>query len=223
MVDAAMISDRIYRGYGKAAKRLGVETAVYRPSGVASPISEATAIALVKMAVTLDASFAYGRPELYGGAVHYGLLDCTGLAVGDYLVRPDSRQGSHDGATWFIAALGLHTQPVLVECNSIVNIARPSAPVASSGYYGGGVIADATSLATAWPASVMAMGRFAGDVHLPGDQPLSRMRVLLPEFGVQILPNDLITTNDPIPRRFNVSNIELTDMGWRLLAQEAFT
>jgi len=218
-MDAATLHARIDAGMGKAARRLGITATAYRPAGATNPIVSGNIVGTLPMAVSADAKYSYGRANLYGQAIWYGLLDTSTLRVGDYLVRPDRRTGTEDGGTWFVAALQLHLPPVLVSCNAVMTLTRPGGQSAAAGYYGGVAVSGETALLTAWPGSILLRGQSKmSEVGLPGDTALSLHDVLLPFGGVELRPNDVITTAETPARRYTVSAVERTDLGWRLTA-----
>lgn len=218
-MDAATLHARIDAGMGKAARRLGITATAYRPSGASNPIAGGNIVGTLPMAVSADPGYRYAKPDGYGGAVWFGLLDTSTLRVGDYLIRPDRRTGTNDGGTWFVAALQLHLPPILVACNQVMTVTRPGGQSASAGYYGGPTVAGETAVMTAWPGSILLRGQSKmSEVGLPGDAPLSIHDVLLPYGGVEIRPNDVITTAETPARRYTLSGVERTDLGWRCTA-----
>lgn len=223
MATAATIQAKIDRGYGLAARRLGIDTDAYRPAGAGNPLVIGNKFGTLKMAITNDPAYGYTKPGGYGSALEYGLIDGSTLRVGDYLTRADRRTGAGDGGTWFVASLGLHLQIVLIKCEAVVTVTRPGGQAPSDAYYGGPTVAGETAVLTGWPASVLMRGSASrGEVALPGDTPMTWHAVLLPYGGIAIRQDDVITTADTPPRRFTVSGVELTGMGWRLTAMTAF-
>lgn len=214
-MDAIKIQQKIYAGYGKAAKRIGPSYDLYRPSSAANPL------ALVNKIATLPASFnaedmTYSRPNKYGKPTWFCLVDGNQTKVGDYLVNADK--------TYFIAAMQ-QTLPILaVECNRTINVFRPQQQTANGlNPYGGTIDSNQTELMTAWPASILQGSK--GDKEgaaLPGDVRLPWWVILLPAAsGTMLLTADIVT--DDINRRYIISSAELTDLGWRMTAMQAQT
>lgn len=214
-MNEALLQQKVYRGYALAAQRIGPNFGLYRPASAINPLASGNLI------TTLPASFnaedmTYGKPNKYGKATWYCLVDGTQTQVGDYLVNSTQ--------TFFIAAM----QPILpilaVECNRVLNIFRPQQQTApGDNPYGGTTDANMTELLTAWPASVLqgSKGEKDGAV-LPGDVRLPWWAILLPAFpGVTLRSADIIT--DDISRRYIISSAELTDLGWRCTAMQAQT
>jgi hypothetical protein len=116
--------------------------------------------------------------------------------------------------------------PILVvECNRTVNITRPQVQTAYGAVsdYEGTTAANETPLMSGWPASVLQGTKGEkGGVALPGDVRDAWCAVLLPEApGVILRAGDLIA--DELGRRYIVSSAELTDLGWRITAQQGQT
>ena len=94
------IQDRIARGMGIAAKRLGGKCDLYRPTGPGQPIVPDNRV------LQLPASFnaqnpSYAKPNGYGRAVWFGVFDSAYTRPGDYLAG--------DEGVFFVAA----QQPLL--------------------------------------------------------------------------------------------------------------
>lgn len=213
-MDAATLQNRVYKGYGKAAKYIGPAYNLFRPISAINPFSNGPL-------ATLNASFnaedmTYGRPNKYGKPTWFCLVDGTQTMVGDYL--------SADAGTFFIAA----QQPILpilaVECNRTINVLRPQQQTGVGAVgYGGDTDANETPLMTGWPASVLQGTKGEkGEVNLPGDVRNPWWQMLFPAFpGVNLRTADIIT--DDMNRRYVISSAELTDLGYRCTAQQAQT
>src|SRR6185437_5929854 len=158
-MDAALLQQKIYGGYAKAAVRIGPTYSLYRPpAGVATnPIVSGNLI------TTLPASFnaedmKYQKPNKYGKATWYCIADGTQMQVGDYLVG--------QSGTFFIAGMQ-ETLPILaVECNRQVRIGRmPAESGAGLKPYSGKVQSEEVdalgttgpegSFESGWPASIL--------------------------------------------------------------------
>jgi hypothetical protein len=213
MTDGTSVQAKIWHGYAKAAQKIGLTFAHYRPQMASDPIS------VPNMLPALPASFSpdgtYKKPSGYAKPVWQCVADGSQIAVGDYLVG---------GSTYFIAAV----QPLLpilaVECNRTLTLSRPaSADFVGSGGYSGNTKATEVTLMDAWPASVLQGTKGEkNDVSLPGDTRNPWWVVLMPQFsGTVIESGDFLT--DDLNRRYVVSSAELTDLGWRLTAQQAET
>ncbi|MDE1139969.1 hypothetical protein [Paraburkholderia tropica] len=213
-MDSAKLQQKVYSGYAKAAKRIGPPYDQYRPANPLDPFQGGPL-------QTLYASFnaedmTYGRPNKYGKATWYCLVDGSQTQVGDYLINGDK--------TYFIAAQQTILPILAVECNRTINIFRPQQQTAAGlNPYGGTIDSNQTELMSGWPASVLqgTKGDKEGAV-LPGDVRLPWWAILLPAYpGVTLLTADIIT--DDINRRYIISSAELTDLGWRCTCMQAQT
>jgi hypothetical protein len=208
MTNQASIQSKIWRGYAKAAQKLGSAYQFYRPNGSypGAPLFTRT--------VSLNAEdMKYGKPNKYGKPTWYMVADGNGLQPGDYFV---GQQG-----TFFIAAM----QPLLpilaVECNRTVSISRVQAPtsVGTQGY-GGMTAENEVAFAAGVPCSILQGTKGEKtEVNLPADTRLPWWVILLPASVGEVNYGDLII--DDLGRRYVVSSAELTDLGYRLTATMA--
>ncbi|MBN9560257.1 MAG: hypothetical protein J0H14_05940 [Alphaproteobacteria bacterium] len=214
-MDAAILQDRISRGLGTAARRIGASTDAYRPRGTSDPLARANRFLRLPAAFSgPDGKFA--RPNGYGDALWFGVFDAAYTRPGDYLVQ--------GGSIWFVAA----QQPLLpvlcVQTNRTVAFRRPAAPGGVGvNSYGGIALSTATPLISGWPASVL--GASPGNrpsANLPSDSSVGTWTVLLPAVeDVVLRPADLMT--DDLDRTGIVASAEITDLGWRLTVKQAST
>lgn len=217
-MDGATLQNRIYKGYAKAALRIGQLYNQYRPSGSANP--------LATLRGTIYASFnaedmTYARPNKYGKPTWFAVMDGTQTQVGDYLTGPEG--------TFFIAAQQLALPILAVECNRTIRIARTTASTAVGAIGYGGVVdanqidvlgtSNAGALVTGWPASILIGGRADRTKELPADVKNAGWQVLLPaSVPVTIAEADIL--HDDLNRRYAVYAAEQTDLGWRLTVNE---
>ena len=215
-MDGATIQAKVYGGYAKAAARVGLTFGLYRPTNAISPAPLASANLITSLPAWFTAAEPKGvKPMPYAKPLWWATLDGTQTQVGDYLVGE---------STYFIAS----QQPLLpiqaVKCNRTVSISRAlgGTSVGAMGY-NADTSASETPLMTSWPASVLAGTKGeANQVGLPGDVRQPWWAVLLPAWtGIILIPGDIM--NDDIGRRYVISLAELTDMGWRITAQQAST
>ena len=86
--------------------------------------------------------------------------------------------------------------------------------------YGGLLAASATPVITAWPGSILFAGSGApGD--LPGDASIPTWTILLPNTPVPLYAADLIADDRGLT--YVIGSVELTALGWRILAKQAAT
>jgi len=210
-MDSATLQARIFKGYGKAAQRIGPVNTVYRASSAIAPLGATV--------TTLNASFnaedmKYGHPNKYGKPTWFGVFDGTLVHVGDYLTGP---QG-----TFFVAAMQLTLPILMVECNRTINVMRPQQQTGIGAVgYGGDTDANETLLMQGWPASVLQGTKGEkSETHLPGDVRMAWWSILMPQYAGVVLRSDDIITDD-LSRRYVVSSAELTGAGWRITAMQA--
>ena len=207
-MDSATIQARIWRGYAKSAQVLGANYQFYRPAGT-YPGAET-----VSLPVSLNAEdMKYGKPNKYGKATWYALVDGTSVQVGDYFIGP---QG-----TFFIAAMQPLLPILVVECNRTISLSRPQAQSGKGAQpYSGMTAADETPYATGVPCSILQGTKGEkSDADLPGDVRSPWWTVLLPGSVGRIQRGDLIIDDEA--QRYMVSSNEQTDLGWRLTAMSA--
>ncbi len=214
-MDGATINAKIYSGYAKAARVIGTPYQHYRPSGASNPISPGNRLADLPVSLNADDP-TYARPNVYGKATWYAIMDGAQMRVWDYIVGVEG--------TLFVAAMQQLLPIFMVDCNRVVTVYRPQQQTgAGLGTYGGTTTANQTALMTAWPASVLqgSKGEKDGSV-LPGDTKQPWWQVLLPAVpGVTLRSADILV--DDLARRYIISSAELTDLGWRLTAAQAQT
>jgi len=219
-MNAALLQQKIYGAYAKAALRIGQTYTLYRPSGATDPIVPGNIV------TTLPASFnaedmAYRKPENYDKALWYCLVDGTQVQVGDYLVYQQN--------TYFIVAMQL-TLPILaVQCNRRVRIGRmPVENGAGLAGYSGVVQSEeadvlgssnAGQFVSGWPASILQGGSAGNDTTLPSGVKSSSAAILLPpSIPIAILESDVL--QDDLGRNFAVYAAEQSSLGWRIQASE---
>ena len=210
MVTQASIQAKVWKGYAQAASRLGVPYQFYRPAG------SYPGAPLVSLPVSLNAEdMKYGKPNKYGKATWYALVDATTLRAGDYFIGP---QG-----TFFIADLQPLLPILVVECNRTVSLSRVAADT-SDGVeeYSGMTAANEVAYATGVPCSILQGTKGEkGDVVLPADTRMPWWNILMPASVGTVIFGDLII--DDLGRRYVVSSSELTSLGYRLTAMLAMT
>ncbi len=205
-----LLQDRIQRGLGVAARRIGSIHEVMRPQGSGPPLARANRV------LRLHASFnaedqSYRKPQAYGRALWWGVFDSAGTRSGDYLVSPD--------ATYFVAAQQVLLPIQCVRTNRVLTVWRPlgAGGAGASGYGGVREIAG-ERLIERWPASVLAR-EGGGSGTLPGQAGAGSWIVLLPRLPVALRPADLL--RDEMDQGYLVEAAEESDLGWRLLVRSA--
>lgn len=217
-MDAATIQAKIYAGRAKAAQRIGLDCNQFRPLTASAPLGNQVG---TLMAAFNSGDNTYRNPNLPGDAIWYGDFDGRQTLPGDYLVRVA------DSQAFYIAAQQQLLPIICVECNRSVHIVRMQAPASVGAVGYGGVTAgnetDVLGTASAlWPASILLGGKSQQAAGLPADVRNSGWRILLPpSVPTVIKAGDLIT--DDLGKRYAIDGAELTDLGWRINAQEVHT
>ncbi len=212
-MDAATLQTKIYSGYAKAAKRLGVDTQIFRPLQADSPFLHS--ITMLQASFTAE-DVRYGKARQYGQAAWYGLFEGSQTQAGDYLVR--------GGSIWFIASQALHLPILCVACHRKIKISRPMNQTAVGALpYQGRIEAKqqvVLGAETAWPASLLLGARQDAGLTLPASVKEAGWVALLPiSVPIVIQPGDVIT--DDLARRYTIYAAELSELGWRLQMKEA--
>lgn len=220
-MDAATLQNRIYRGYGKAAARIGVLYQVARPLAAAAPLANIEFSLLCSFNAR---DWTYIKPNRYGDPSWYGLFDATQTQAGDYLLGP---QGP-----FFVAGQQLHLSILCINCNRSVALLRTPTATSPTGVqpYGGNCAAEDTAalgsidvngkLVNGWPASILLVGRAEAGGVLPMSMKNAGFQVLLPA-SVPITINSSDMLLDDLGRRYMIEAAEFTDLGWRINAKEA--
>lgn len=221
-MDGATLQAKIYAGYARAAKSIGIAYDQYRPLSVSQPLGNK--VATVKMAVDSGKQYTFVSPNEYGDPTWLALIDDATVAPGDYLV---ANNGGLNINTYFIAGKQFLLPVLAIECNHSIRISRQASVSAEGAVdYSGLSRANEVNILGAegalWPASVLFGGRAQGPMGLPTGARQSGWRILLPpSVPVTIGAGDVAT--DDLGRRYLVDGAELTDLGWRIQANELHT
>jgi hypothetical protein len=204
-MDGLALADKISRGMGAAARRIGSPYIVYRPVAAATPINSRNRIIRLFAAFNAgDGRFVRGEP--YGDAVWWGVFDASYTRPGDFLVGA--------GGTFFIASQAALLPVQCIKTNRTLTIVRP-APVQIGGY-SGLVKETATVVEVGWPASILALS-----ARISGNLPEARYGnwlVLLPQLPAAPMAGDALI--DDLGRNFVLASAEHSDLGWRLMVRE---
>lgn len=210
MTATDQIADAISRGLGQAALQIGEDCDLFRPEGTELPLDPQWRI------LRLPCAFSAGTPgfkrqPMPGRPYWYGVFDVAYVQVGDYLRGP---QG-----TFFVASVGGLVQPLVVRCDTSLDLLRAEERAAGGlEEYGGETRWTLRTLLRGWPASVLA-GSTAPRGELPADGPGATWRVSLPVLPVAPRMADLLIVEDGT--RLVVATAERSAEGWRLLARQA--
>lgn len=213
-MDGPTIQARVYAGYAKAAKVIGLTFNLYRPLTANAPLGNL--VGTLKAAMDSTPDYKFKKPNEYGDATWYALIDDATTQAGDYLVNANG--------TYFIAGKQFLLPVIVVECNRAAKITRQQAQTAVGAVgYGGNVPSQEVDVLGAagafWPASILFGGKSQQGVGLPAGVKNIGWRILLPpSVPITVKAGDIVT--DDLGRRYAVDGAELTDLGWRINAQE---
>ena len=217
-MDGPTIQARVYAGYAKAARVIGVTYKLYRPTNVSNPLTNLVGTLLA----ALDNSPAYDfkQPNEYGDPTWFALINDATTLAGDYLVN----SSVISSGTYFIAGKQFLLPVIAVECNRTLKITRQIAvtAVGAVGYSGivtGQEVDVLGSNANQWPASILLGGRKEPAAKLPAGVKNAGWKILLPpSVPIVLMAGDIVT--DDLGRRYAIDTAELSDLGWRMLANE---
>jgi hypothetical protein len=185
----------------------------------------------------------YSKPNKYGKATWYALVDGHGLKPGNYFIGQRAHSGlllegggklmtetggeflleSAMQGTFFVAALQLLLPILVVECNRTVSLYRPQVQsgVGAQGY-GGTTAENETLLVEGVPCSILQGTKGEkSEANLPDDTRSPWWSVLMPSSVGYIAPDDIIV--DDLKQRYVVSSNESSDLGYRLTCMMALT
>lgn len=213
-MQGATLQSLIYRGYSKAAAKIGQTYNLYRPLSATAPLSNL--VSTITAAFDSSPEYSFKAPNEYGDPTWSALLNDATTQVGDYI--------SGNGETFFIAAKQFLLPVIAVDCNRTISVLKPQiqSGVGATGY-GGNTLANETIIMSGWPANILQGSKGEkSETNLPGDTRTPWWRILLPYFAGVTIQNNFIITDD-LGRSYVVSSAELTDLGWRISATQALT
>ena len=206
-MDSIALQDKISRGMGAAARKLGAPFSVYRPKTAAEPLCSRNRI------IKLFASFnpedgRYTSAPGFGHPIWWGVFDSAYTEPGDYLVG--------DTGTYFVCA----QRPLLpVQCvltNRIVGLIRAAAP--APGGYSGLSAASASPVISGYPASLLEAAVRENDVGVRAQRFGGWVLLLPPRLLEAPQVGDVV--RDDTGMTYAVGAAEQTVLGWRLLARQ---
>jgi len=205
-MDGSRLQQLVYKGYGKAAFRIGSSFTVYRSTTGIEPINAGNVQGNVLASANIN--WEYTKANKYGNAVWQLVTDGRAIQRFDYLVGDQ---------TFFIAGMQ-HLLPILgVECNARLTFKRPAA-LTGKGYvgYSGNTAPEETTLMQACPVSLLENSKGEQNpVGLPQDTKMPWFKCLAPYLGNVTLKTGDVAIDEQ-GARYIVSSDELTDLGWRL-------
>jgi len=209
-MDGLRLQGKLNKAWGRAAGKTGLAYALYRPaSAINPPPLDAQNIVLSALLCSLSNKGHFEQALAFGHSEWQSWHDAARSCVGDYLVGP--------AGTFFVAAQQPLLPPLLVQCNRIFTVTRPTQPLGAGAVgYGGDTPGNDPILLREWPASCLEGSKGEENrVELPLDVKNPWWRVLMPEFpGVVLQASDVLT--DEQGQRYLINSAELTPLGWRL-------
>lgn len=219
---ASATQKRLWKDYGRVAKKQGVVTEVFRPTNVLNPFVDSK---ITEIPVVFTNNYNSTKPDRYGVGLIFGIFDATGIKEGDYLVTQhsiDSEDEKKDA--YFVASVSMNKPLLLVKAPRTISVNRATGPTGALGGvkgklgYSGSTRETESVLMANYRASILqgTKGEI-NPVDLPLDMRMPWWIILLPAFpGVIIDTGDFI--RDDLGRKYVVSSPELTDLGWRISA-----
>lgn len=209
-MDGTKLQQLAWKGYAKAAQKIGFVYSQYRATTAIDPISSPYLITNNFLA-SFNVSWDYMKNNKYGNAVFNTVADGAQLLVGDYLI---------DFRKFFVIAIDECLPIISVECNATGTFKRPTQPTAKgdAGYVGYEPFNPTFSevIMQNIPLSILAQtgrGR-SNPTNLPMDTSWPRWTVLLPKLGsVDIRVGDALEIGNDL---YLIDSNELTEFGWRL-------
>lgn len=195
------IQSKIYKGFNKAAQRLGSQYVQYRPSSSGAVIAQNNIVQEIFFAFDKSPNFDFKQPLDYNQATYYALVDLTEVQIGDYFWDYNNR-------TFFVANIEPLKPAEVVLCNVTIDLLRPASSTTNG--YGGDTTPQ--TLLTGWPASILpgTKGEM-NEAKTPGTNRSFWVQMRIPYY-VSIDPYDIVTDN--LGRRFVVSDNSLAKEGY---------
>lgn len=216
-MDGARLQTVVHRGYGIAARKVGLTYAVHRPASAMTPLAGAPLAIVKASAQPYRSSFAWRFQPEHRDALREMLLDARAFRHGDYLVGDDGTYG--------LLSIGHAVPPLAVACNRTVTVLKPgpSSPPLGLAPYGGNTAAIETAVMQGWPCSIRLSHGGATQAHLPGDGGALGAQLIMPAPDVSVSIGSGYHVVDDLGNRFTVSNAERSELGWRLGLMQAVT
>ncbi len=211
---AEVIQARIYAGYGKAARVVGMPHDLFRPYEPDDPLRLVNLEGVVRAVFDARPSLKFSIPAQHNDAFRYAVVDGTAVQVGDYLVGPKE--------TVFVAGMPDLQSIVCIGCNTKVSLRRtPPDPDFGPIEDRSPDVSSEVRVFHDWPASMLYSGRGGGDdVQLPGDAPPPNWNLLMPPVPTVAPPREGDVMVDALGRRFAVSWCEVSHLGWRMIVRD---
>lgn len=215
MTNATLIQQKIYKGYGLAAKRLGYNFDIYRSATAINPLNAGNKIG--NILVGIDQKYTYENPIKYGDRTYQALVDGREVRPFDFLV---SNNTSLDDSVYFIASMFPLLPIVIQGCNYVATVTRPKTTTKgfNENYYSGYTQDNVDVIYQNCPCTMLESRQGeASPAKLPAGVKQPVWRIYMPYLGnTQINVGDFIENDKQ--ERFSIISNELTDLGWRIIA-----
>lgn len=210
-MDGTRLQQLAWKGYAKAAEKVGFIYSQYRPTTGIDPIS-APYLVTTTFYASFNVDWNYMKANKYGNSVFQTIADGRILQVADYLASSTR--------TFFIISMDECNPIQSIECNAIGTFFRPKQSIVKGkvGYVGFDVSDSNFSqvIMQNIPLSILAKtgrGR-ENPTKLPMDTSWPRWDVLVPYLGgVTLRVGDVLSINND---EYLIDSNELTNFGWRL-------
>jgi len=212
-MDGVRLADRLAYGAGCAARRAGFLHDAYRPDGPEAPVDLAKRFLRLAVAYVLPGG-SVAAPSGFGVPFRQAWADWSYLQEGDYLAGPEG--------TVFVAAIEPPKPMLVVMTNTVVELARPAAPVqAGLNPYGAVLPGTATPLVSGFPASLLVGGiSDRTKAGLPDDTKVPGFTALLPRVR-DVHPHVADILTNERNERYVVTAVEQVSAVWRLSLVQA--
>ena len=203
VMDVGRLQDKIAKGMGVAARKIGGSSVVYRPHGVQCPIGERNRI--IKLLAAFEPEGGSSRAIVQ--AMWRGTFDSLYTRPGDYLVGSEQ--------TFFIGNQMANLPLICILTNGVVRLQRPS--FAIQGGYSGLHESATTDIAVGWPASLLESGG-QPDAATTAKGRFGEWTLLLPRLPISPQVADVVS--DEAGATYVVGAAEQSVLGWRMLVRQ---
>jgi len=226
-MDGVTLQSRLWKGYGKAALRIGTSHGVYRPVDNTNPLISGNLIETIPAVFAIHvAQYNFDKPSDYKDCLFHGLFDASNVHKWDYFSGAPS-VNSTDGV-YFVTGFDPLKPILCVQCTRVFSLARSGAVTAAvltmpvnlanmpDQFASGG----SSILFSGYPGGML-MRRIITSISadFPSDSGAGIYEVFLPAVG-GVLPQPWDVLTDDLGRGYLVRTCEVSDLGWRMLVAE---
>lgn len=200
-MDAAKLQERLYKGYGQMAKRVGQLYDVYRSPDGMDPLASGNLIASLHMAIATRTR-PFEVPAQFKDAVWMVFIDGRELQPRDFLAGPYG--------TWYIADMQPELPIQAVRCNHTVSIGRPEFAV-DDGALEQSLIPIASALPVFTQLKRVDIKQPAFGSSTAG-QAITHWTAFIPMAQGAIKQHDLVTDDEGV--KYELDAPDFTNMGY---------